>query len=115
MIDVIIIYKGSTKADGGVRPMTTSLMMPPANPAVPDRTTTPTMSSLCSMAFRAPVTANIIVPKRSKKWTGIDDTIVTSSNIGRKLIDFRLHIIDRYTVIMNKIHWEYLYGEIYIY
>ena len=115
MLDVIIIYKGSTKADGGVRPMTTSLMMPPANPAVPDRTTTPTMSSLCSMAFRAPVTANIIVPKRSKKWTGIDDTIVTSSNIGRKLIDFRLHIIDRYTVIMNKIHWEYLYGEIYIY
>ena len=36
VIDVIIIYEGSTKADGGVRPKTTSLMIPPANPAAPE-------------------------------------------------------------------------------
>lgn len=102
VIDVIIIYEGSTKADGGVRPKTTSLMIPPANPAAPESTTTPTTSSLCSMAFRAPVTANIMVPKRSKKWIGIEDRIALSSNIDRKLIDFGLHIIDRYIIIMNK-------------
>jgi hypothetical protein len=54
------------------------------------------------MAFRAPVTANIMVPKRSKKWIGIEDRIALSSNIDRKLIDFGLHIIDRYIIIMNK-------------
>lgn len=67
VIDVIIIYDGSIMADGGVRPNTTSLIIPPTNPAVPDSTITPTISNLCSIAFRPPVIANIRVPKRSRK------------------------------------------------
>jgi hypothetical protein len=66
VIDVIITYDGSIMATGGVCPNTTSLIIPPASPAVPDSTITPTISSLCSIAFIPPVIANIKVPKRSK-------------------------------------------------
>ncbi len=43
-------------------------MMPPATPVMDARKMTPTMSDLCSMALNAPVTANAMVPNKSRAW-----------------------------------------------
>ena len=44
----------------------TSRIVPPATPVMVASIITPTMSALCSIALNAPVTANAIVPNRSK-------------------------------------------------
>ena len=43
-----------------------SLIVPPATPVIVAKIIIPTISALCSMALNAPVTANAIVPKRSR-------------------------------------------------
>ena len=63
---VIPIYAGSEIEFGGNLPRTTSRMVPPATPVIVARIIIPTMSALCSIALKAPVTANDIVTKRSK-------------------------------------------------
>ena len=62
---VIITYAGS-EIELGNRPMTTSRMVPPATPVIVASKIIPTKSDLCSIALKAPVTANAIVPNRSK-------------------------------------------------
>ena len=42
-----------------------SRMVPPATPVIVAKMIIPTMSALCSIALKAPVTAKAIVPKRS--------------------------------------------------
>ena len=62
---VIITYAGS-EIEFGNFPITTSLIVPPATPVIVDKRTIPTKSDLCSIALKAPVTANAIVPNKSK-------------------------------------------------
>ena len=66
VITVIMTYDGSINEFGSDFPNTTSRMVPPATPVMVAKMIMPTMSALCSIALNAPVTANAIVPKRSK-------------------------------------------------
>ena len=66
VITVIITYDGSINEFGSDFPNTTSRIVPPATPVIVAKMIIPTMSALCSIALNAPVTANAIVPKRSK-------------------------------------------------
>lgn len=69
-----MIYRGLITAVGGSLPKIMSRITPPATPVMVERINTPTMSDLCSTALNAPVTANAMVPNRSKIWisTAID-------------------------------------------
>lgn len=69
-----MIYRGLITAVGGSLPKIMSRITPPATPVMVERINTPTMSDLCSTALNAPVTANAMVPNRSKNWisTAID-------------------------------------------
>ena len=53
---------------GGNLPRTISRIVPPATPVIVAKITIPTMSALFSIALNAPVTANAIVPNRSKMY-----------------------------------------------
>ncbi len=59
--------------------MTTSRIVPPATPVIVARIIIPTMSALCSIALNAPVTANAIVPNKSKAritvWIGVENSV----------------------------------------
>ena len=58
-------------AVGGSFPKVISRITPPAIPVIVERIIIPTKSDLCSIALNAPVTANAIVPNRSKIWITI--------------------------------------------
>ena len=66
VMTVIMTYDGSINEFGSDFPNTTSRIVPPATPVIVAKIIMPTMSALCSIALNAPVTANAIVPKRSK-------------------------------------------------
>ena len=59
-------YEGSIREFGKSLPRMTSRIVPPATPVIVARMIMPTMSALFSIALNAPVTANAIVPKRSR-------------------------------------------------
>ena len=63
---VIMTYEGSISEFGSSLPSITSRIVPPATPVIVARMIIPTISALCSIALKAPVTANAIVPNRSK-------------------------------------------------
>ena len=54
---VIITYEGSIRELGRDFPRITSRIVPPATPVIVARIIIPTMSALCSIALKAPVTA----------------------------------------------------------
>ena len=63
---VIITYDGSINEFGSDLPNTRSRIVPPATPVIVAKMIMPTISALFSIALNAPVTANAIVPKRSR-------------------------------------------------
>ena len=66
VITVIVTYAGSEIELGIEFLKITSRIVPPATPVMVARIITPSMSALYSIALKAPVTANAIVPNRSK-------------------------------------------------
>ena len=77
-------YEGLIIAVGGNLPRIISRSTPPATPVTVDRTMTPTMSALCSIALKAPVTANAVVPNKSRIWTKNGDRFVKMSDNDNK-------------------------------
>jgi len=73
-------YEGLIIAVGGNLPKIMSRSTPPATPVIVERTITPTMSALCSIALNAPVTANAIVPNKSRIWMKNGDNCVRTSD-----------------------------------
>lgn len=63
---VVAAYSGFEIARGGKVPNVISRKTPPATPVMVASIMIPTISDLCSIAFRAPVMANAAVPTRSR-------------------------------------------------
>ena len=80
VITVITTYDGSINEFGSDFPNITSRIVPPATPVIVAKMIMPTMSALCSIALNAPVTANAIVPKRSKIQMNISIGVENSTN-----------------------------------
>ena len=80
VITVIITYDGSINEFGSDFPNMTSRIVPPATPVIVAKMIMPTMSALCSIALNAPVTANAIVPKRSRMWMNGSIEVENSTN-----------------------------------
>ena len=85
-------------AVGGNIPKIISQITPPATPVIVERTITPTMSALCSIALKAPVTAKAMVPNRSKICINNGDKCSNMSDNRRlrlQLAHIKLHSQDQ--------------------
>ena len=81
-------------AVGGNIPKIISRITPPATPVIVERTITPTMSVLCSIALKAPVTAKAMVPNRSNICINTGDKCSNMSDNRRlrlQLAHIKLH------------------------
>lgn len=82
---------------GGNIPKIISRITPPATPVIVERTITPTMSALCSIALKAPVTAKAMVPNRSSICINNGDKCSNMSDNRRlrlQLAHIKLHSQD---------------------
>ena len=84
MIIAVIVVRTmwivSEKLCGGKIPKIVSLITPPRIPVTVARIITPTISYLCSIALRAPVTANTAVPNRSSRNIIIEKPVSRLNN-----------------------------------